>query len=296
MNPKDLIWTEKYRPKNVNEIVGDFGKIKIYLQKQESIPHFLFHSKTPGTGKTTLMKAIVNELDCDYIVINSSDDRKIETIRDKVKEFCSTKSSKIGKRRAILLDEADGMLGTSQNALRNIMETYANNAFFILTANNINKIIEPIRSRCVNIPFSYPEKKDIFLYLERICKAEGMEYTEDGIKGLIELNYPSIRNCVLALQDIHTQSLPVNDLTIRPANFFFKDYWNKILEGDWKTVKQAVLSSTVEPRELNTYFWQKAVEEEKIKIIQLTCRNEKDIASGADSKIIVVTSLIEMCK
>jgi len=245
---------------------------------------------------TTLMKAIVNELDCDYIIINSSDDRKIETIRDKVKEFCLTKSSKIGKRRAILLDEADGMFATSQNALRNIMETYAGNAFFVLTANNINKIIEPIRSRCVNIPFSYPEKKDIYVYLEKICKGENMEYTEDGLNYLIELNYPSIRNCVLSLQDLHTQSLPVNEKTVRPANFLFKEYWEKIKQGDWKTVKQAVLSSAVEPRELNSYLWQKAVEEEKIKVIQLTCRNERDIAVGADSKIIVVTSLIEMCK
>ena len=297
MDPKDLIWTEKYRPQKVSDMVGEFkDKIMSYLQNSNNMPHFLLHSKVPGTGKTTLMKAIVNELDCDYLLINSSDDRKIEVIREKVKQFCTTKSSKIGKRRAILLDEADGMLKPSQDALRNIMETYAKNAFFILTANNINKIIEPLQSRCVVIPFSYPKKEDVYKYLEMICQKEKLDYSEDGLLKLIELNYPSIRNCVLALQDIFTQHLQVTPDTVQPANYLFKIYWDKIKAGDWRFIKTAILSTEIDPRDLNDYFWQQAVSEEKLKIIQLTCRNEKDIALGADAKIIVVTSLIDMVK
>jgi len=172
-------------------MVGDFkSKILKYLHNPQNIPHFLLYSKMPGTGKTTLAKAIIKELGCDYIIINSSDDRKIETIREKVKTFARAKTSKEGLRKCIFLDEVDGMLKIPQEALRNTMETYAGNAFFIMTCNNVNKIIEPLKSRCVQIPFAYPDKTEIYKYLEMICEKEELPYTEDGIKILIDLNYP----------------------------------------------------------------------------------------------------------
>ena len=168
MKPIDAIWTEKYRPKRVSEMVGDFKeKIIKYLEDPASIPHFLLYSKSPGTGKTTLAKAIINELELkrDSLVLNSSDDRKIDTIREKVKEFSMTKGTKPGIRRVVFLDEFDGMLKASQDALRNIMETYASNVFFILTCNNINKVIEPLQSRCLKVAFTYPDKKEVKTFL-----------------------------------------------------------------------------------------------------------------------------------
>ena len=296
-DPKNMVWTEKYRPSKVSEIVGDFKeKIMEYIKSPDSLPHFLLISKTPGTGKTTLAKAIINELDCDALIINSSDDRKIETVREKVKQFCTTKSSKIGKRRCVFLDEADGMLKASQDALRNIMETYAKNAFFILTANNINKVIEPLQSRCVNIPFSYPNKEEVYKYCEMICTKEEMQYTKEGLLKLVELNYPSIRNCVLSLQDLFVQSMPVTIDSVQPATYLFSQYWDLLKKQDWKSIKQSVMESSVDPRDLNYYFWEMALKEENLKIIQITCRNERDVALGADPKIIIVTSLIEMAK
>ena len=99
MNPAKIVWTEFYRPKKVSDIVGDFkDKIEKYLKDPASCPHFLFYSKSPGTGKTSLSKAIIKELGCDYLILNSSDDRKIEVVRQKVKEFSLTKSSKPGLR------------------------------------------------------------------------------------------------------------------------------------------------------------------------------------------------------
>ena len=93
--PKSMIYTEKFRPQHVKDIVGDFkDKIIKYLKDPQAIPHFLFYSKTPGTGKTTLAKAIINDLGCDKLIINSSDDRKIETVRAKVKQFSITKSNR----------------------------------------------------------------------------------------------------------------------------------------------------------------------------------------------------------
>jgi DNA polymerase III delta prime subunit len=176
------------------------------------------------------------------------------------------------------------------------METYATNAFFILTANNINKVIEPIQSRCVIINFSYPKKEEITQYLIYICTQENMIYTLEGINKLIDLNYPSIRDCVKSLQDLHTQNLPVTIDTVQPANYIFQQYWEKIKTGDWRTIKQHVMESSIDARDLNEYFWQMAVKDENIKIIQLTCRNEKDISLGANPVIVVVSSLIELAK
>lgn len=297
MNTKDLVFTEKYRPDKIEGIVGDFrDKIKNYLKNPNNIPHFLFHSKTPGTGKTTLAKAIINELGCDALTINSSDDRKIEVVREKVKAFCLTKSNQVGKRRCVFLDEVDGMLKASQDALRNIMETYSSNAFFILTCNNINKVIEPLQSRCVVIPFSYPKKEEVFQYLEMICTNEHILYTNDGLNKLIELNYPSIRNCVLSIQDIAVQKLPIDINTVQPANYIFQQYWELLKKQDWRTIKKSVMESSVDPRDLNYYFWEMALKEENLKLIQLTCRNEKDFAQGSDPKVIMITSLLEMIK
>ena len=127
-NPKKKVWTEKYRPSKVSEMVGDFKeKILKHLEDFNSMQHLLLYSKTPGTGKTSLAKAIINEVGADALVLNSSDDRKIDVIRDKVKEFSITQSTQVGKRRIVFLDEFDGMLKASQDALRNVMETYTSN-------------------------------------------------------------------------------------------------------------------------------------------------------------------------
>ena len=297
MKPIDSMWTEKYRPKKVSEMVGDFkDKILKYLENQQTIPHFLLYSKKPGTGKTTLAKAIINELGCDAIVLNSSDDRKIDVIRDKVKQFSMTKSTKQGMRRCVFLDEFDGMLKASQNALRNLMETYASNVFFILTCNNIHKVIEPLQSRCLKIGFAFPNKDEIYKYLHTICQMENLNCTEGGIRVLIDMNYPSIRNCVLVLQDLKTDGKDVIEENIKSANEEYDVLWKKLVENDWKYIKKIVLKSDIDPRELNTFFWEKAVEHEKLRLIQICCRNEKDIAWGANPKIVFVTSLIEAIK
>ncbi len=297
MEPKNHIWSEKYRPKHIKDIVGSFkDKILKYLETPESIPHFLLYSKAPGTGKTSLSKAIINDLGCDSLILNSSDDRKIDVVREKVKGFAVTKSSKENLRRCVFLDEFDGMLKTSQDALRNVMETYSSNVFFILTCNNINKIIEPLKSRCILIPFAYPEKSEIKVYLENICTKEEMDYTDEGINKLIELNYPSIRNCVLSLQDLYTEGNQVTEENVNQVDEIFEVMWNKLKEKDWVAIKKEVLQTTIDPRELNSYFWKKALDENDLKLIQITCRNEKDISWGADAKVIFVTSIIEMCK
>jgi DNA polymerase III delta prime subunit len=176
------------------------------------------------------------------------------------------------------------------------METYASNAIFILTANNENKVVEPIKSRCLPIPFAYPDKGEIFNYLCAICNTEDIKYTKEGVQKLIDINYPSIRNCVMVLQDIKSEEKEVTVDTIVPFNMDYEEMWNLLKQKKWQEIKNKVMASTIDARELNTYFWQKSLDTEDLKMIQITCRNEKDIALGADAKVIFVTGLIEMVK
>jgi len=297
-NPLDAMWTEKYRPKKISDMVGTFKEeILEKLKEPQTMQHLLLYSKSPGTGKTTLAKAIIAELGADYIVINSSDDRKIETVRDKVKAFANTQSTKPGIRRVIFLDEADGMTKQAQEALRNMMETFASNALFILTCNDIGKIHEAIQSRCSKITFAYPEKNDIAIYLTKICVAEGLAHTKEGVDKIIELHYPSIRDCVTVLQDLYSMNKPIVPDNVQPHSPIFDVMWKELIENkNWKKVKEYIYQTTVDPRQLNKFFWEKAVETENVKLIQRTCLNEVHMSYGSDPKVILTTSLIEMVK
>ena len=298
MNPINAMWTEKYRPVKLNDMVGDFkDKIKNYLAEPNKMQHLLLYSKVPGTGKTTLAKVIINELGADKLVLNSSDDRKIETVREKVNGFVKTKSSVNGLRRVVFMDEADGLTSAAQDALRNLMETYASNALFILTCNHISKISDAVQSRCTNIEFAKPKKEDILEYLKPICEAENLEYTEEGLKKIININYPSIRNCVQVLQSLHTEGKTATEETAKSSDDIFQKLWDKItIDKDWKHVKDYVFSNTIDVRELNKFFWTKAVEESKIKMIQITASNEDKFVRGGEHIIIFITSLIDMAK
>lgn len=298
MDPINSMWTEKYRPRKLDDLVfKDKDKIRNYLSNNKSMQHLIFYSLTPGSGKTSMGKIIINELGADALVLNASDDRKIETVREKITEFVRTKSSVSDVRRIVLLDEADGLTSASQDALRNLMETYAANALFILTANNVSKIIDAIKSRCVSINFSMPDKEEIYKYLENICVKENLEYTKEGIDYLIKNNYPSIRNCVQALQEIKTENKTVRTEDISEIEDEYTKLWRIITEQkDWKLVKDYVFKNDVDIQTLNKFFWYKAVEASNIKLIQITCSNADKFRNNGDEVVIFVTSLIDMVK
>ena len=199
MNVKDIVWREKYRPQKFEDLIFE-GKdlLSKYLEKKESIPSFIFSSSKPGTGKTSTAKLISKHLGADTIIINSSDERGIDTIRDKIKDFARSLSSNETKR-LIFLDEADGLTRPAQDSLRNLMETYTDNCFFIFSCNDVSKLIEPIRSRCVEMHFGIPDAKEIKSRLEYICKQEKLECNIDRV---IEKYYPDIRSMVKSLQMI----------------------------------------------------------------------------------------------
>lgn len=296
--PSNSAWVEKYRPKKIDELVGSFkDEIKIYLKNPNSMQHLLLSSQTPGTGKTALAKIIIKELDSDNLVMNSSNDRKIESIREKVSDFVMTKSSKQNKKRIVFLDEADGLTPAAQDALLNLMETYSSNALFILTCNNITKINDALQSRCAKIEFSKPDKNEIKDFLIKICNNEKLPYDDDGLNQLIDINYPSIRNCVQKLQQIKIQNKEVvveNDLE---SDESYQKLWTSIAEKkDWKTAKNTILEQNIDVRSLNKFFWYKAVESTNIRIIQVTASNEEKFVRNCDERVIFITSLLQMVK
>lgn len=195
----DALWVERYRPRTLNELVVS-DRVRQEIEKfrtQKEIPHLLFVS-SPGQGKTSLAKIIVNEiLDCVYLYINASDENGIDTIRTKILGFAQTKSID-GKLKVVILDEADGLTQQAQQALRNTMEEYANNVRFIITANYAYKVIAAIQSRCQIYDMNPPMEGCV----KRICdilKAEKVSVDGEQKVKLIELirnHYPDVRRVI----------------------------------------------------------------------------------------------------
>ena len=203
----DCIWAEKYRPKRVQDVVLP-ESIKEKLQRfvdKGNLPNLIF-SGSSGVGKTTVAKAMLDELGCDYIVINGSLDGNIDTLRVKIKQFASAVSM-TGGRKYVILDEADYLNPNStQPALRNFMEEFSKNCGFILTCNYVNKILQPLRSRCSHVEFkiSKEEKPQIasqfFKGLKSILEAEGVEYEKKTLVLLLDKHFPDFRKILNEVQ------------------------------------------------------------------------------------------------
>jgi replication factor C small subunit len=193
------LWVEKYRSQNLDSYVGNENiktTIGKYLQ-QNDIQNFLFYGPA-GTGKTTLAKLMVNNLDCDYMYINASDERGIDTIRDKVTGFASAASFK--PLKVVILDEADFITIQGQAALRNVIETYSRTTRFILTCNFVERIIDPLQSRCQVLKIVPPSKQDIAKHVAGVLEQESVSYTMDDIKVLVNQFYPDVRKMLNTAQ------------------------------------------------------------------------------------------------
>lgn len=204
---KHIVWMEKYRPQTVDECILPQGLKDTFngIVKTGELSHMLFCG-TAGVGKTTVAKALCTALDYDYILINASDDRNIDTLRTTVKQFASSVSFN-GKRKVIILDEADYLNPQSfQPALRGVMEEFSKNCSFILTCNFKNKIIEPLQSRCSVKEFriSKTEKKPIieacYKRIVKILEAESIEYDGKALAAIVVKYFPDMRRLLNELQ------------------------------------------------------------------------------------------------
>jgi DNA polymerase III gamma/tau subunit len=197
----DSIWIEKYRPKKLEDICISDDVRKLIASFKNEIPNLLF-TGSPGTGKTTLAKIIVMDiLQCDYLYINASDENGVDTIRNKITGFVQTKSFD-GGIKVVVLDEADQLSNSAQGILRNLMESYAANARFILTGNFKHKISAPLQSRCQSIIVK-PTLKDAFKRCYNILIKESIEIDSQSAKGLYSLvkgYFPDLRKCINEMQ------------------------------------------------------------------------------------------------
>ena len=222
MQNEHTLWVEKYRPSNLDTYIGNDqlkSKVKVYLESGD-LPHLLLFGKA-GTGKTTLAKLLVNNIECDYLYINASDENNVETVRTKVKSFASTMGFKDYK--IIILDECDYITPNAQAALRNLMETFSKHCRFILTCNFVERIIDPIQSRCQTFQVIPPNKKEVAVHLSNILKQEGIESELSDIGLLVNSGYPDIRRVINSAQRqcidgklvIDKQSIVENDYKLK---------------------------------------------------------------------------------
>ncbi len=220
------IWTERYRPDNLDTYVGNVQvveKIKKYIEDKD-IPHLLFYGKAGG-GKTTLAKIIVNSIDCDYLYINASDERNIDLVRDKIKSFASSAGFK--PLKVVVLDEADFLNPTStQPALRNLMETFSLYCRFILTCNYVERIIEPLQSRCQAYNLAPPSKKDVALNMVNILRKENVTFTPEDLGIVVNASYPDIRKILNTLQQYSING----NLVLDKATIVTSSYQLQLLE------------------------------------------------------------------
>ena len=192
---------EKYRPDTLDNYVGNEHIKKTISQYlgQNDIQNLVFYGPA-GTGKTTLAKIIVKNLDCDFIYINASDERGIGMVREKVKKFSGFAGLSNVPFKIIILDEADEMTSDAQTALRRIIEDTAKICRFILIANNISKIIDPIQSRCATFKFTSVGEEDIIKRLEIIAKKEKVKSSKKGLKAIYDYSQGDLRHAINLLQ------------------------------------------------------------------------------------------------
>ena len=200
MNKKEnTLFVEKYRPDTLQGYVGNehiIEKVKIYIEN-EDVPHLLLYGQA-GTGKTTLAKIITNQIDCDVMYINASDENNVDTVRDKIRGFASSMGFR--KWKIIILDESDYLTPNAQAALRNLMETFSKTTRFILTCNYVEKIIDPIQSRCQTFGITPPSKKEVAIRLKEILDLEGVQYEMSDLAILVNSGYPDIRRVLNGAQ------------------------------------------------------------------------------------------------
>ena len=204
---EEFLWVEKYRPKSINDCILPTSLKQTFQEfvNQDNIPNLLL-TGGPGVGKTTVAKAMLTEIDADYIVINGSMNGNIDTLRNEIKDFASTMSF-TNNRKYVILDEADYLNPQStQPALRNFMEEFSKNCGFILTCNFKNRIIEPLHSRCSVVEFNIPKQDrpkvaaQFFKRVGNILKEENIEYDLTVVAKMVESYFPDFRRVLNELQ------------------------------------------------------------------------------------------------
>ena len=244
-----MLWVEKYRPKTIDDCIlpqNIKDTFKQFVEKG-SIPNLLLPG-SPGVGKTTVAKALCNEVGCDYIVINGSDENGIDVLRTKIKSYASSVSLS-GGRKVIIIDEADYLNPNSiQPALRGAIEEFSNNCTFIFTCNYKNRIIEPIHSRCTVIDFKFNGNKaklaaQFFKRVESILTNEKITFDKQVVASLITKHFPDNRRILNELQRYSLSGKIDAGILAQVADVQIKELISALKEKDFASARKWVVSN-----------------------------------------------------
>src|SRR3989338_5333763 len=296
------IWTEKYRPSRFEDVVGQqeiIKRVKSLVQAM-NIPHLLFAGPA-GTGKSTLALIVVKELFGEkwrenYLELNASDERGIDVVRQKVKDFARTKAIENIPFKVIFLDEADALTKEAQQALRRTMENYSGTCRFIMSCNYSSRIIDPIQSRCVVFRFKLLEKKDISKVIKLIADTEKLKITDDAFESLYEASEGDCRRAINLMQatasispDITSEMIKMISSSTQPAEV--KVVLDYALAGDFLNARDKLLevmlkqsvSGTDIIKAIQKEIWNLSIEPEiKVRLTEKTGEVEFRMTEGSD--------------
>ena len=241
----NTLLVEKYRPTVLQDYVGN-EQVKDTIQKyldQNDIQNFIFYGPA-GTGKTTLAKLIVKNLNCDHLYINASDENGIDTIREKVKGFASAASW--NGIKVVILDEADFITINGQAALRNVIETFSRSTRFILTCNFIERIIDPIQSRCQVLKIVPPSKSVIAKHLADVMGKESISHNIKEVATIVNKNYPDVRKMLNTIQLSNQDGKLKIDESVLASNNYTKEVLKELTQTkNWIKIRQIIADSGV---------------------------------------------------
>jgi len=299
------LWTEKYRPKTLGEII-DQEEIVSRLQefvKRAAMPHCLF-AGPPGTGKTTAALCLAHDLfgvrfQDVFMELNASDERGIDVVRTTVKEFARMASLSSVPFKILVLDEADNMTSDAQSALRRTMEKYTDTCRFVLCCNYSGRIIEPIQSRCALFRFTPLPDEKIVENLHRIAKNEGLKFTETGLKSIVEVGEGDLRKSINTLQAASSMSKGITEESVyqvvgRAKPTDVHEMLNHALKGDFIKAREELrhllvrygLSASEIVRQIHSEIFRLAVPEKKrIDLVEAVGEIDFRLVQGGDEEV-----------
>ena len=299
------LWTEKYRPKTLGEII-DQEEIVSRLQefvKRAAMPHCLF-AGPPGTGKTTAALCLAHDLfgvrfQDVFMELNASDERGIDVVRTTVKEFARMASLSSVPFKILVLDEADNMTSDAQSALRRTMEKYTDTCRFVLCCNYSGRIIEPIQSRCALFRFTPLPDEKIVENLHRIAKNEGLKFTETGLRSIVEVAEGDLRKSINTLQAASSMSKGITEESVyqvvgRAKPTDVHEMLNHALKGDFIKAREELrhllvrygLSGSEIVRQVHSEIFRLAVPEKKrIDLVEAVGEIDFRLVQGGDEEV-----------